>query len=190
MALEHVTESELARTGKTTYGTYRFLGRNCPFFNRRCDNEDQVEMKKLFVLVGVLFLGGCAAMADRELTDLEQIDRLHGLNFNDQWEPEKSLDDSESQHVRLQTMSPRALPTYCGSDALACTVPSVDKDFAETLNKLPGRPEDLIPFQIEDCVIVMPIRYTKYPRLWFYLLGHEFAHCKYGNFHPDSTNYD
>jgi len=115
--------------------------------------------------------------------DLRLIVRIH-QGVNKQWTPEMDLDDGEFVGYHLFTMHPKVIAALCGAKNLACAIVDASQDFADAWNA------DVVPLNdgmqeivAGECLVFMPERFTQAPRAWFYLLGHEVAHCTYGSFH-------
>lgn len=146
----------------------------------------------ILVILALLVLAGCAATnseqpAKARLTDVEVVQRIHLSGPNWKWEPQWVKDDHEGQRVHLVVLTPSQIDQVCGESAIACTISEVTQPWVPIINAdliLQGASEEQF-VEAGSCVIFMPVRDPEYPRTWFYLLGHEFAHCRYGQFHPD-----
>ena len=116
----------------------------------------------------------------QEKADVDTIIRLQRVYPNMKWEPEYSKDNGEIIPTLFVTVpDPDVLAQICDGNAAACTYANIPTDLALFWSKqahqtiLPG-----------SCVMFVPPRDAVKPRTWFFLVGHEFMHCRYGNFHP------
>ena len=143
----------------------------------------------------LLLLSSCASVqtpgdagtaAVQPKTDLEWIVALHQNYPNFKWEPAYSLDDHEGMRTHLYVVPHKQIVAACGKNTLACQVLVLSEESVADVNaEIMRQGESADKFlEVGSCVIFMPPRPEKYPMAWFYLLGHEFAHCRYGNFHP------
>jgi hypothetical protein len=126
-------------------------------------------------------------ITDEEARDLAFIVKIHRVFPNMQWKPEFRLDNGERKQIHLLTMIPQALVDYCGPTAAACTYVSIPEEIVKDINAT-LEPDKWV-FS-GSCVIFMPVRPVTHPRSWFYLLGHEYAHCVYGSWHPGIEDVD
>ena len=144
-----------------------------------------------WILTGLLaLLMGCATPKIEEplpvrATDIEWINDLH--EANSKWEPSYQNDEHEGQMTHLVTTDMETILRICGEGKLACTIPYASAEAVAWTNlqveaNLGSEEQKLT---VGACVIFMPVRPPWYPKSWFYLLGHEFSHCRYGDFHPE-----
>ena len=127
-------------------------------------------------------------LTTREAEDLAFITKLHRTFPNMQWQPNIDLDDGERQQVHVVTTQPQNVRAFCGPSAVACTLTDIRPEWVDEINA--NEPDPRFWVFAHSCVIFMPTRHPDYPRSWFYLLGHEFAHCRYDNFHPGHPDAD
>jgi hypothetical protein len=122
-------------------------------------------------------------------TDAEIIDRIHTIGPNWKWEPEWVEDRHQGQRTHLVVLSDEEMLAVCGENVAACTIAKVPAELVPWINAdeiARGHGEEYF-VEAGSCVIFMPQRRAEFPRTWFYLLGHEFAHCRYGQYHPDDV---
>jgi hypothetical protein len=135
-----------------------------------------------------------AAPKQLPMTEAEKRDArfIIGTHYrtepNGQWKPPFELDIGQFIGTHTVVLTPEGRTAWCGEGVAACTIVDAQQDFVDWWNANVADLDEMVDTIVPgECIMILPERDKTLPAYWFFLVGHEFAHCVYGNYHPGTT---